>query len=183
MRSTDQPTRVRTAKGADRPPAHHVLLLRFRRAHLPYAGARLREARLPVLQLRQHVRPRPEVPPMVHSLLDRESPPRCYSPFLSPPFGCRVWGRSLSHRSLPPSAEANGIPAQPIIPLSIKGYQDVACHICNFRQPLENRPDVTAMHGGQGQMAPATHNGPAQHGWQQGPPPNGPPPHQAARYG
>ena len=46
---------------------------------------------------------------------------------------------------------------QPILPLSLKGYKDVACHICNFRQPLDNRPDVTAM--AQGQPPP-----PVQHG-------------------
>lgn len=44
-------------------------------------------------------------------------------------------------------------PAQPVIPFSIHGYKDVACHICSFHQPLENRPDVMAMaSGGQGQQ-------------------------------
>ncbi|KAF9878610.1 hypothetical protein CkaCkLH20_04102 [Colletotrichum karsti] len=38
----------------------------------------------------------------------------------------------------------------PVIPLSVKGYTDVVCHICNFAQPLENRPDVTSMKGGGG---------------------------------
>ncbi|OAA68221.1 ribonuclease p complex subunit [Niveomyces insectorum RCEF 264] len=39
----------------------------------------------------------------------------------------------------------------PVIPLSIHGYEDVTCHICNFAQPLEHRPDVQAMrHGGGG---------------------------------
>ncbi|CAI4219413.1 unnamed protein product [Parascedosporium putredinis] len=69
----------------------------------------------------------------------------------------------------------------PIIPLSIKGYKDVTCHICNFRQPLENRPDVTAMANGggappPGQWQPAP---PQQQGWS-GPPPQA---QQPARYG
>ncbi|KAK1755213.1 hypothetical protein QBC47DRAFT_383079 [Echria macrotheca] len=38
----------------------------------------------------------------------------------------------------------------PVIPLSLKGYEDVSCHICNFQQPLEHRPDVQAMRGGGG---------------------------------
>lgn len=69
-----------------------------------------------------------------------------------------------------------------MIPLSIKGYKDVACHICNFKQPLENRPDVTAMEGGNGQMAPVQNGGPQSQGWQGGPPqqPGQPAP---ARYG
>ncbi|PKS09878.1 hypothetical protein jhhlp_004501 [Lomentospora prolificans] len=68
----------------------------------------------------------------------------------------------------------------PIIPLSIKGYKDVTCHICNFRQPLENRPDVTAMANGQG--PPPGQWGPPQQGPPQGwssPSPQG----QPARYG
>ncbi|KAF7515556.1 hypothetical protein G7054_g14518 [Neopestalotiopsis clavispora] len=38
----------------------------------------------------------------------------------------------------------------PIIPLSIHGYEEVSCHICNFAQPLENRQDVQQMKGGGG---------------------------------
>ncbi|KKA29964.1 hypothetical protein TD95_003778 [Thielaviopsis punctulata] len=38
----------------------------------------------------------------------------------------------------------------PVIPLSLKGYTDISCHICNFAQPLANRPDVQAMIGGGG---------------------------------
>ncbi|SPO07658.1 uncharacterized protein DNG_10353 [Cephalotrichum gorgonifer] len=64
----------------------------------------------------------------------------------------------------------------PIIPLSIKGYKDVACHICNFRQPLENRPDVTAMQGGARPPQPGP-NGAMNQGWQ------GAPSGQPARYG
>ncbi|KAL1896882.1 hypothetical protein Sste5346_004516 [Sporothrix stenoceras] len=29
----------------------------------------------------------------------------------------------------------------PVIPLSIHGYEDVTCHICNYAQPLEHRQD------------------------------------------
>jgi len=61
----------------------------------------------------------------------------------------------------------------PVIPLSMKGYQDVVCHICNFAQPLENRQDVIAMrHGGGGGMPLQQQQG--------GPPPGGggPPPNQ-----
>ncbi|CCC08085.1 hypothetical protein SMACR_12775 [Sordaria macrospora] len=36
----------------------------------------------------------------------------------------------------------------PVIPLSIKGYEDIACRICNFQQPLEHRQDVQAMRRG-----------------------------------
>ncbi|KAI1375384.1 hypothetical protein F4677DRAFT_422681 [Hypoxylon crocopeplum] len=66
----------------------------------------------------------------------------------------------------------------PVVPLSIHGYQDITCHICNFAQPLENRPDVQAMkRGGEGaggnnipmQPPPQQHNGPPQ-GWGQSPP-------------
>ncbi|KAI0473859.1 hypothetical protein GGR56DRAFT_649347 [Xylariaceae sp. FL0804] len=59
--------------------------------------------------------------------------------------------------------------SQPVAPLSIHGYQDVVCHICNFSQPLENRPDVLNMkHDGSAGGA----NMPMQN---QGPPPQGPP--------
>ncbi|KAK0617985.1 hypothetical protein B0T17DRAFT_591906 [Bombardia bombarda] len=40
----------------------------------------------------------------------------------------------------------------PIVPLSIHGYEDITCRICNFQQPLAHRPDVIALkHGGNGQ--------------------------------
>ncbi|CAK7201240.1 RNA-binding RNA processing protein rpp1 [Sporothrix eucalyptigena] len=43
----------------------------------------------------------------------------------------------------------------PILPLSIHGYEDVTCHICNFAQPLEHRQDVQAMrYGGAGGQPP-----------------------------
>lgn len=69
---------------------------------------------------------------------------------------------------------------QPLIPFSIHGYKDVACHICSFHQPLENRPDVMAMAnggagGGGGQQQP-----PYQQPYQQQPPP---PPPQRQQYG
>ncbi|KAI1119075.1 hypothetical protein F5Y14DRAFT_120712 [Nemania sp. NC0429] len=55
----------------------------------------------------------------------------------------------------------------PVLPLSFKGYHDVVCHICNFAQPLENRPDVMNMKGG-GNNIPLQHQGPPQ-GWGGGP--------------
>ncbi|PHH83712.1 hypothetical protein CDD82_4674 [Ophiocordyceps australis] len=71
----------------------------------------------------------------------------------------------------------------PIIPFSIHGYKDVACTICNFHQPLENRPDVMAMaNGGAGAGA-----GPQQQQQQQAPYPpppqqQQPPPHPPPQY-
>jgi hypothetical protein len=64
----------------------------------------------------------------------------------------------------------------PVIPLSISGYKDVSCHICNFRQPLEHRQDVVGMAQGGGGGAPQQHPpqqqyGPQQ-GWGQQPPPH-----------
>ncbi|KAI0391474.1 hypothetical protein F5Y17DRAFT_405956 [Xylariaceae sp. FL0594] len=60
----------------------------------------------------------------------------------------------------------------PVLPLSFKGYHDVVCHICNFAQPLENRPDVMNMRGGGGgNNIPMQNQGPHQ-GWGGGPPPN-----------
>ncbi|KAK2068207.1 hypothetical protein P8C59_002863 [Phyllachora maydis] len=29
----------------------------------------------------------------------------------------------------------------PVLPLSLHGHPDIVCHICNFAQPLEHRPD------------------------------------------
>ncbi|KAI6089239.1 hypothetical protein F4821DRAFT_60094 [Hypoxylon rubiginosum] len=62
----------------------------------------------------------------------------------------------------------------PIIPLSIHGYHDVSCHICNFAQPLENRPDVQAMKRGEGgnnmPMQPQPQQGGPPQGWGEGPP-------------
>lgn len=77
-------------------------------------------------------------------------------------------------------SEVNLIPSQPVIPLSMKGYEDVSCRICNFQQPLSHRADVQGMRGGGGQgvqMEPPQ-NGPPQ-GWGQGPPN----PNQPMRYG
>lgn len=76
------------------------------------------------------------------------------------------------------------LPDQPVLPLSFKGYHDVICHICNFAQPLENRPDVLNQKhdGGTNNVPLQNHGGPPQ-GWgQQGgggppvPPPQGPSP-------
>lgn len=70
---------------------------------------------------------------------------------------------------------------QPIIPLSIHGYKDVSCRICNFHQPLENRPDVIALAtGGAPQVQQPQQQGPPQAygGNGQPPPPTGnKPPH------
>ncbi|KAH8766754.1 hypothetical protein F5883DRAFT_77765 [Diaporthe sp. PMI_573] len=33
----------------------------------------------------------------------------------------------------------------PMVPLSIRGYEEVTCHICNSAQPLNLRPDVQSM--------------------------------------
>merc|ERR1712093_71211 len=46
----------------------------------------------------------------------------------------------------------------PVIPLSVHGYEDVVCSICNFAQPLPNRQDVIAMKdGGGGGGVPLQH--------------------------
>ncbi|KAI0169825.1 hypothetical protein GGR52DRAFT_551731 [Hypoxylon sp. FL1284] len=76
----------------------------------------------------------------------------------------------------------------PVIPLSIHGYHDVVCHVCNFAQPLENRPDVQSMKGGNNMpMQPPPQQGGPPPGWGQGPPQQwgqGPPQGQAPmRYG
>ncbi|KAK4158814.1 hypothetical protein QBC43DRAFT_223457 [Cladorrhinum sp. PSN259] len=64
----------------------------------------------------------------------------------------------------------------PVIPLSMKGYEDIQCRICHFHQPLRLREDVQRMRGGGGggsggiPMHP-----PGNQGWNGGPPPpNGP---------
>ncbi|KXJ91207.1 hypothetical protein Micbo1qcDRAFT_162828 [Microdochium bolleyi] len=72
----------------------------------------------------------------------------------------------------------------PVLPLSFKGYQDVICRVCNFAQPLENRPDVQNMRGGGGQVPlqqPQYHpgGGGPPPGWGGGPPPQ----QQGMRYG
>ncbi|KAI1497185.1 hypothetical protein F5X99DRAFT_413344 [Biscogniauxia marginata] len=80
----------------------------------------------------------------------------------------------------------------PVLPLSIHGYKDVVCHICNFAQPLENRPDVQALQnggaGGGGAAAAAAGNNvpmqnqpnPNMHGGGGPPQPGG---QQPMRYG
>ncbi|CRK12370.1 hypothetical protein HYQ45_013802 [Verticillium longisporum] len=67
----------------------------------------------------------------------------------------------------------------PVVPLSMKGYTDVVCSICNFAQPLENRPDVMGMAngGGGGYPVPPPQGHPPQ-GWGQQPLPQ-----QGPRYG
>ncbi|KIH94291.1 hypothetical protein SPBR_06256 [Sporothrix brasiliensis 5110] len=65
----------------------------------------------------------------------------------------------------------------PVIPFSFHGYEDIACHVCNYSEPLDQRPDVLAMrHGGGGQVPMQPQGGykpPPQgqyQGQQQGPP-------------
>ncbi|KAI1855565.1 hypothetical protein JX265_005968 [Neoarthrinium moseri] len=74
----------------------------------------------------------------------------------------------------------------PVLPLSFHGYEEITCHICNFAQALENRPDVQQMKGGGGQGIPMNNQGPQQ-GWGpqgQGGGPGGPPQgQQPMRYG
>jgi len=61
----------------------------------------------------------------------------------------------------------------PVLPLSVHGYEDVVCSICNFAQPLANRGDVIeqARQHQQGGMPLQPPSGPPQ-GWggQGGPP-------------
>ncbi|KAK6582777.1 hypothetical protein PZA11_005185 [Diplocarpon coronariae] len=61
----------------------------------------------------------------------------------------------------------------PVVPLSVHGYEDVVCSICNFAQPLQNRQDVVAQRNGGGgvplQNQPQP-NGGAPPGWGGGPP-------------
>ncbi|KAK3934951.1 hypothetical protein QBC46DRAFT_398614 [Diplogelasinospora grovesii] len=78
----------------------------------------------------------------------------------------------------------------PVLPLSIHGYQDVSCDICNFQQPLEHRPDVQAMrHGGVGGGVPLQPQGgpppgaPVKNGPPQGWGNQGPNPQQPMHYG
>ncbi|RYP66667.1 hypothetical protein DL771_007666 [Monosporascus sp. 5C6A] len=75
----------------------------------------------------------------------------------------------------------------PVLPLSFKGYHDVVCHICNFAQPLENRPDVLNMRGGGGNVPMPNRGGPPPppQGWGASPPPpqGSPPAQQPMRYG
>jgi hypothetical protein len=65
----------------------------------------------------------------------------------------------------------------PVLPLSVHGYEDVICSICNFAQPLQNRQDVMAqIHGGGGmplQNQPPPGGPPG--GWGGGPPGGGQP--------
>ncbi|KAK4136646.1 hypothetical protein BT67DRAFT_374443 [Trichocladium antarcticum] len=69
----------------------------------------------------------------------------------------------------------------PVVPLSIKGYEDVNCRVCRFEQPLSHRPDVQALRGGGGQAVPM--QPPPAAG--SGPPPGwgSPKPNEPMRYG
>ncbi|KAK4100682.1 hypothetical protein N658DRAFT_507685 [Parathielavia hyrcaniae] len=65
----------------------------------------------------------------------------------------------------------------PVIPLSIKGHEDIVCRICNFHQPLSHRTDVQALRGQQHQ-----HGGGGGHAMAMGP--GGPPkPNGPMHYG
>ncbi|KAK2629045.1 hypothetical protein QTJ16_002148 [Diplocarpon rosae] len=75
----------------------------------------------------------------------------------------------------------------PVIPLSVHGYEDVVCSICNFAQPLQNRQDVVAQRNGGGvplQNQPQPTGG-APPGWGGGPPVDqgAPKPQQNMQYG
>jgi hypothetical protein len=61
----------------------------------------------------------------------------------------------------------------PVLPLSVHGYEDVICSICNFAQPLQNRQDVMAQVNGGG--VPLQHQPPpgGGQGWGGGPPGGG----------
>ncbi|KAJ8066233.1 hypothetical protein OCU04_005317 [Sclerotinia nivalis] len=67
----------------------------------------------------------------------------------------------------------------PVLPLSFHAYEDVVCSICNFAQPLQNRPDVQSQINGGGQVPLQNQpppggggggGGPANPGWGGGPP-------------
>ncbi|KAK5992896.1 hypothetical protein PT974_06321 [Cladobotryum mycophilum] len=60
----------------------------------------------------------------------------------------------------------------PVIPYTISGFKEVVCHICRFKQPIANRPDVTAMaNGGNGdQSHPPPQQGYGQQPYQAQPP-------------
>lgn len=76
-----------------------------------------------------------------------------------------------------------------MIPLSIHGYKDIVCNICNFAQPLDARPDVLAMNkDGAGGAVPLQQQPPpggTPQGWGNGQPPAQPPGANQApmRYG
>ncbi|KAL2270998.1 hypothetical protein VTJ83DRAFT_369 [Remersonia thermophila] len=69
----------------------------------------------------------------------------------------------------------------PVVPLSVKGYEEVTCRVCNFQQPLTHRPDVQALRGQAGQMPmvppPGGPPGAPPPGW------GGPKPNAPMRYG
>ncbi|OQN96841.1 hypothetical protein B0A48_17401 [Cryoendolithus antarcticus] len=74
----------------------------------------------------------------------------------------------------------------PLIPFSLKPYQSVGCHVCNFQQDIKFRPDVQSqMNGGApppGGPIPLQQQG--HQGWSQGPPGGGgAPPQQYQQSG
>lgn len=76
------------------------------------------------------------------------------------------------------NVQTNISQTQPIIPFTISGFVEVVCHICNFHQPLKNRPDVVSMAAG-GNAGPGPFPPPANPGWSQQQPQGQAP----ARYG
>ncbi|EON67132.1 hypothetical protein W97_06385 [Coniosporium apollinis CBS 100218] len=55
----------------------------------------------------------------------------------------------------------------PIVPFSLKPWQEIGCNVCNFYQDIKYRPDVQAQQGGGPQQIPMQ-------GYGGGPPPQGP---------
>lgn len=127
---------------------------------------------MPVLQLRQLLSVRRPVTSVVHLLL------HCTLKALSSPNLCPAAAptpRSRLHLA------NRALQSQPVVPLSIKGYEDVNCRVCRFEQPLSHRPDVQALRGGGGQAVPM--QPPPAAG--SGPPPGwgSPKPNEPMRYG
>ncbi|PGH12930.1 hypothetical protein AJ80_06535 [Polytolypa hystricis UAMH7299] len=62
----------------------------------------------------------------------------------------------------------------PVLPLALKKYQEVHCHICRFSQDIKNRPDVQSqINAPQGQAPPQQYMSPPGPGYGGQPPPPG----------
>lgn len=153
---------TKTHTGLATSHCRHVSRLHLWRDDIPARSRGLRRHRVPLPQLRQLLCQSCQVETVVYLLLCR-----MYSSATFPPSHAR------------PSTDAN---TQPVIPLSMHGYEDVTCSICNFAQPLEHRQDVQQMRGGGGQGVPLQNTGPyppgpppGPQGWGGGPPVDGPP--------
>ncbi|KAF2223474.1 hypothetical protein BDZ85DRAFT_261649 [Elsinoe ampelina] len=68
----------------------------------------------------------------------------------------------------------------PIIPFSLKPWQEVGCHICNFYQDIKYRPDVQNGSAGGAHQLGAMPPGGQQYGGPPGGPPGGKPQGQYA---